>query len=297
MSNCIESLYKIIENCVLCPQNCKVNRFKNEKGVCKLNHKLKVSSSFLHFGEEAPLVARNGSGTIFFSGCNLKCIFCQNYELSHFNEGVIVSVSELANTMLSLQTSGALNINLVTPTHQVPQIVDAILLAKDRGLIIPIVYNCGGYESLETLKLIDGIIDIYMPDIKYFNDDYAKKFSKAKNYTKIVKAAVKEMHRQVGDLIIDSRGVARRGLLIRHLVLPNNICESKKILDFIAKEISRNTYVNIMDQYRPAYQASQFEELKYPVYLPDYWEIIDYAKNLGLTRGLEKSPVKRKIFF
>lgn len=286
MSDQIEKLYHLMDECTLCPQECKLNRFQNNKGICKLDDQLKISSAFLHFGEEAVLVGRNGSGTIFFSGCNLKCVFCQNYDISHFQQGEVISVEKLSQIMLSLQTDGALNINLVTPTHQVPPIVEALLLAKERGLIIPIVYNCGGYESYETLKLLETIIDIYMPDIKYFNDKYAHDFSKAKDYTKVVKLAVKEMHRQVGDLNLDRRGIAKRGLLIRHLVLPNNICESFKIIDFIAETISLNSYVNIMDQYRPAYHASRYKELKYPLYVYDYQKVVEYAKNLGLTRGL-----------
>ncbi len=201
-----DQLYHILENCILCPQECKVNRFGEKKGICKQSDNPKISSAFLHHGEEYHLVGRMGSGTIFFSGCNLKCVFCQNYEVSHLEIGDILSVDQLSKLMISLQSREAANINLVTPTHQIPQIIDALILAKERGLEIPIVYNCGGYESLETLKLIDGYIDIFMPDIKYFDDDYALRFSKAKNYTFIVQQAVQEMHRQVGDLIINKRG-------------------------------------------------------------------------------------------
>ena len=296
MPHRIEQLYEIMKNCTLCPQECKVNRFDGEKGICKGNNLPKVSSATLHYGEEPPLVGHFGSGTIFFAGCNLKCVFCQNYELSHFQDGQTISVNELAKLMISLQANGAVNINLVTPTHQVPQIVDALLLAKERGLMIPIVYNCGGYESLKVIELLDGIIDIYMPDIKYFNDEYALKFSRAKNYTDVVKSVVKKMHRQVGDLKLDRRGVAKKGLLIRHLVLPNKVCDSFKILDFIASEISPDSYVNIMDQYHPAYNSFDYEELKYPLYLPDYWDVVDYAKKLGLTSGLDqRKPYQKRI--
>ncbi len=297
MSDIVQELYDLMKDCTLCPQECRVNRIEGEKGICEQSDKPRIASAFPHFGEETPLVGHNGSGTIFLSGCNLKCLYCQNYEISHLNEGSQTTVDELAKIMLSLQSQGALNINLVSPTHQTPQIVDAVMLAKERGLIVPIVYNCGGYEALPTLKLLEGIVDIYMPDVKYFNDDHALNFSQAQGYTEVIKNALKEMHRQVGDLDLNKRGIAKKGLLIRHLVLPNDLATSKKALDFIAKEISVNTYVNVMDQYHPAYQAHEYELLKYPLYFHDYKEIVNHAVKLGLTRGLEKAVYRKRAFF
>lgn len=278
----VDKLYELMKECSLCPQDCGINRFKGDTGVCKQTDRIKIASAFPHFGEELPLVGHNGSGTIFVSGCNLKCIYCQNYEISHFNEGEEISVNELALTMIDLQIRGVSNINFVTPTHQSAVIADAIYLAKERGFMLPIVYNCGGFESVEVLKLLEGFVDIYMPDIKYFNDESAKKYSKAKNYTQIVKDAVKEMHRQVGDLQIDARGLAKKGLLIRHLVLPNNVSNSKAIMNYIVEEISPYSYINIMDQYYPAFKAYDCVELKRKIQSKEFTEVVDYAISLGL---------------
>jgi len=278
-----EILLSILENCNLCPRDCKVNRLKNEKGFCKTGRFAIVSSYFLHFGEEPELVGRTGSGTIFFSNCNLGCIYCQNYTISHLGEGEEINSFELAKIMLKLQKLKAENINFVTPTHVIPQIIEALELAIEEGLNIPLVYNCGGYEKKETIALLDGIFDIYMPDIKYADESIAKKFSFADNYFKVVKEAVLEMHKQVGDLIIED-GIAKRGLLIRHLVLPNRLASSFSVLDFV-RSISKDTYINIMDQYHPCFRAYEFKELSRRITDKEYLEVLEYAKTLGLYRG------------
>jgi len=244
-----------------------------------------ISSVSPHFGEEPPLVGLSGSGTIFFTNCNLWCLFCQNYDISHLKAGGRVTKDELADAMLHLQRLGCHNINLVTPTHYTPQIVEALVIAVEKGLSIPIVYNCGGYESVETLQLLDGIVDIYMPDIKYSDDEYARRYSGVKNYWEVVQEAVKEMHRQVGDLRVNSSGIAERGLLIRHLVLPNGIAGSEKVLRFIAEEISQGSYVNIMDQYRPCFKANTIPELSRVITNREFHQVLTMAQRLGLKRG------------
>jgi len=244
-----------------------------------------VSSAFPHFGEEPPLVGLYGSGTIFLTHCNLRCVFCQNYEISHLGEGEIITPKDLAKIMLYLQNQGCHNINFVTPTHYVPQIVEGLKHAIESGLNIPLVYNCGGYESLEVIKLLERIFDIYMPDIKFFNADLAKKYCNAPEYPEVVKKVVKEMHRQVGNLLIDNNGIAYRGLLIRHLVMPNCLEDTKEILRFIAEEISTDTYVNIMNQYRPLYMAHQYPEIARRISLKEYLTALQMAKEFGLYRG------------
>ncbi|WP_353683525.1 radical SAM protein [Thermodesulfovibrio sp. 3907-1M] len=280
----IEKAFEILKDCTLCPRNCYVDRTSGRKGACKVLIKPYVSSWGPHFGEEAPLVGRYGSGTIFFGFCNLSCVYCQNWTISHLGEGEEISYDELAQLMIFLQNSGCHNINLVTPTHQVPQIIKSIYIAREQGLRIPIVYNCGGYEAIETLKILDGIIDIYMPDFKYADSALAEKYSKVKNYTEFAKKALKEMHRQVGDLIINEEGVAVRGLLVRHLVLPNNIAGTQEIVKFIAEEISKNTYINIMDQYRPCWQAEEYPELNRRITQKEFEDAVNMALKYGLTR-------------
>ena len=281
----IERLYKILENCRLCPRKCEINRMEGETGICGATGELMVSSGFAHFGEEPPLVGFFGSGTIFLTHCNLKCQFCQNYDISHKGVGVATTSEQVAEQMLALQEKGCHNINFVTPTHFAPQIVKAIAIAAAKGFQLPIVWNCGGYESLEVIKLLDGVVDIYMPDVKFFNHAYAKKLCDAQDYPEVVKEILKEMHRQVGDLTMDGRGIARRGLLIRHLVMPNDAADSGEIMRFIAGEISINSYVNIMDQYRPCYQAYRFEEIDRRITVKEFTEAIDAARAAGLTRG------------
>lgn len=279
-------LYAIMENCALCPRNCEVNRLEGETGICGATGELMVSSGFAHFGEEPPLVGFYGSGTIFLTHCNLRCLFCQNYDISHKGDGVVSNPDRLAEMMLALQKSGCHNINFVTPTHYAPQIVEGIAKAADKGLELPIVWNCGGYESLEVIKLLDGVVDIYMPDVKFFNAANAKKFCAAQDYPDAVKEALKEMHGQVGDLVTDSRGIAQRGLLIRHLVMPNDAADSGGILRFIAGEISTNSYVNVMDQYRPCYDAFRHKEIDREITSDEYRRTVEIAKGLGLARGL-----------
>jgi putative pyruvate formate lyase activating enzyme len=243
-----------------------------------------VSSYGPHFGEEAPLVGRNGSGTIFFTYCNLHCLFCQNYTISQLGEGSPVNSQQLAGMMLSLQERGCHNINLVSPTHVVPYILDAINLAADKGLNLPLVYNTGGYDALETLKLLDGIVDIYMPDMKYSDEKTAEELSGIKNYPEINRAAVREMHRQVGDLKLDKESIAQRGLLVRHLVLPHGLAGTKEVVKFLAREISTDSYLNVMAQYHPCHKAFDIPKLAQPLPRRDFEEAIEMAHEQGLYR-------------
>ena len=274
-------LKDILESCSLCPRKCKVNRKIGELGYCKAPYNPVVSSYFPHFGEEKVLVGRNGSGTIFFTFCNLGCVFCQNYTISHLGIGDEISTEELASIMLYLQKLGCHNINLVTPTHFVPQIIEALLKAIEQGLEIPIVYNTSGYENLEILMLLDGIIDIYMPDIKFYYPETAKKFANAEDYPEVAKIAIKEMYRQVGDLIVNEDNIAIRGLIIRHLLLPNHLPELEGWLNFIKEELSTEVFLNIMDQYRPLYMAYKYPEINRRIKPKEYEEAISIAKNLG----------------
>ena len=280
-----KKLNSILGSCTLCPRECKVNRLEGESGFCSAGKLPTISSAHPHFGEESPLVGSAGSGTIFFTGCNLGCIYCQNYDISHLGVGESISIKELAQSMLRLQRIGCHNINFVTPTHYTPQMVEAIIAAESDGLKIPIVYNCGGYEKIETLKLLDGIIDIYMPDMKYGRSAEAEKYSCARDYPKTSFSAISEMHRQVGDLKLDVSGIAYRGLLVRHLVLPNDIAGSEEVFKFLAENISKKTYLNIMDQYQPQFDAWKHEELSRGPTRKEYKRAIDLAKRYGLTRG------------
>ncbi|MCM8773200.1 MAG: radical SAM protein [Candidatus Omnitrophica bacterium] len=277
-------LLEQLKNCRLCPRQCKVNRADNQLGFCKTGRFAKVDSFFLHFGEEPELVGKGGSGTIFFSNCNLGCIYCQNYTISHLGEGKVVSPKELAEIMLNLQKRGAENINFVTPTHVLPQILEALIIAIEGGLTLPLVYNCGGYESVEILSLIKGAFDIYMPDIKYSDNAIGLRFSSVPDYWDKVKEAVIKMHNDVGDLVIE-KGVAKKGLLVRHLVLPHRLAGSFAILDFIKENISSCTYVNIMGQYHPCYKAGEIFELTRRINKEEYLEVVNYAKRIGLYRG------------
>jgi putative pyruvate formate lyase activating enzyme len=287
----VAELYKLLESCTLCARRCKVDRTRGEKGFCRSGMELLVSSFFPHFGEEDPLRGSHGSGTVFLANCNLRCIYCQNWELSHLGQGEPMTPEELARAMLHLQRLGCHNINFVTPTHFAPQLIEAVRLAAQQGLRLPIVWNCGGYESVEALKLLEGIVDIYMPDIKYGTEPPARKYSAAPDYFEVAKAAVREMHRQVGDLVIEG-GLAVRGLLIRHLVLPNGLAGSREVLEFIA-QLSRESYVNIMDQYHPCYKAFDYPELARRITPEEYEEVIKLAWDLGLRRGF---PERRYIF-
>ncbi|MDZ7262469.1 MAG: radical SAM protein [candidate division KSB1 bacterium] len=281
----VEALQALLKECRVCPRHCGVNRLEGELGVCQAGAELVVSSAFAHFGEEPPLVGRYGSGTIFLTHCNLRCIFCQNYDISHGGLGHIVTPEELARLMMYLQNSRCHNINFVTPTHYTPQIIAALPTAITMGLRLPIVYNCGGYESLEVLRLLDGIIDIYMPDAKYADSQWAQRYSNAPDYFEVMTQALKEMHRQVGDLRLDEQGIAYRGLLIRHLVMPNGVAGTREVVKFIAQELSRDSYVNLMDQYRPCYQAHRYPEINRRITYSEYAEAVNLAQEAGLYRG------------
>jgi putative pyruvate formate lyase activating enzyme len=278
-----QKLLESLKSCTLCPRKCKVNRLEEEMGFCQTGRLAKTNSFFLHFGEEPELVIKGGSGTIFFSYCNLGCLYCQNYSISHLGEGRKVKADDLAGMMIALQDDGAQNINFVTPTHVIAQIIEALMIAIEEGLNLPLVYNCGGYESVQTLRTVAGVFNIYMPDIKYSDNAIASKFSKAPDYWEAVKEAIKEMHRQVGDLAIEG-GIAKNGLLVRHLVLPCGLAGSFKVLDFI-KEVSPCTYINIMDQYHPYHRAHEFDELSRGITSREYLEVIEYAREIGLFRG------------
>lgn len=284
----LEMALEILSNCELCPRKCHVNRLKSDKGFCKTGRNAVVSSYGPHFGEEKVLVGRFGSGTIFFTHCNMACVFCQNYDISQLGKGNEVSAQELADIMLELQGTGCHNINLVSPTHCVAQILEALLIAFEEGLKIPIVYNTGGYDSVDTLKLLDGIVDIYMPDIKYGDDETGNRYSQVPNYFTVAKKAVKEMHRQVGDLKTDDSGIAVKGLLARHLVLPGDLAGTEKVMEFLATEISTETFVNIMDQYRPLYMARQYPELSKSINRAEFQRAVKIAQRYGIRRICER---------
>lgn len=278
----VEEAREMLKLCRVCPRQCEVNRLEGEKGVCRVGEFPMVSSYHPHFGEERPLVGRLGSGTVFFTYCNLLCIFCQNYDISHLGHGQEVSLVRLAEMMLELQSMGCHNINLVTPTHVVPQILGALPHAIEGGLRIPLVYNTGGYDSVDTLRLLDGVIDIYMPDFKYSDREVAKKLSKAEDYPEVARTAISEMHRQVGDLLMDEMGIAQRGLLVRHLVLPEGLAGTREVMRFIAREISPHTYVNVMDQYYPCHKAFDYPPMNRRITQEEYEEAVKIAIEEGL---------------
>lgn len=280
----IDTALSSLESCSVCPRNCGVNRLTDDVGTCQTLREAMVSSYGPHFGEEAPLVGKHGSGTIFFTNCNLRCLFCQNYSISQLSEGQRASKKELARIMLFLQAKGCHNINLVSPTHVVPQILEALELAAESGLHLPLVYNSGGYDSVGTLRILDGVIDIYMPDMKYGDAEIAGELSDVENYPEINRAAIKEMHRQTGDLEVNGEGLAKRGLLIRHLVLPLGLAGTKSIMSFLSSEVSRNTYVNIMDQYHPCYKAFQVPSLRRRISSVEFGEALSFAREAGISR-------------
>ncbi len=280
----IVQAYQILDNCRLCPRTCGVNRNSGQTGICKTGRDAVVASYQAHFGEEAPLVGEKGSGTIFFTHCNLLCIFCQNYDISHQGCGTPVSTEQLAAMMLQLQKSGCHNINFVTPSHVVPQILAALEIAIQNGLAIPLVYNTSGYDRVETLKLLDGVFDIYMPDFKFWDPAVSEKLCDAPDYPAIARTAILEMHRQCGDLVIDSSGLARRGLLIRHLVLPQNLSGTREIMHFISHKVSPHSYVNVMAQYRPCGRTSEIPELSTRLSAEEFEQALKAARDEGLTR-------------
>jgi putative pyruvate formate lyase activating enzyme len=292
----VEEGWRHLADCDLCARYCFVDRLKSKEGaVCRTGERAVVASYGAHHGEEDPLRGTRGSGTIFFSFCNLRCVFCQNWDISQKGVGREVEPAEIADMMLDLQRQGCHNINLVSPSHVVAQVLAAVHEAAKRGLRLPLVYNTGGYDSPEALALLDGIVDIYMPDMKYGDPALARRYSKVRNYDKANQRAVREMHRQVGDLVVDEDGVARRGLLVRHLVLPGGIAGTDKVLEFLAEEISRDTYLNLMDQYRPCYRADEYPELDRPITRAEYAEALELAERFGLRRLDGRAPRRRVL--
>jgi putative pyruvate formate lyase activating enzyme len=279
----IVSLRRMLSSCRLCPRLCRVDRTAGASGYCGGGREAAVASYGPHFGEEAPLVGHSGSGTIFFSGCNLKCCFCQNYEISHLSAGRETSEEGLAQIMLGLEARGCHNINLVTPTHFVPQIAGAVRAAAGEGLSIPIVYNCGGYESIEVLGLLEGVVDIYMPDLKFLNAGASDRYLNASDYPEAAESAIREMYRQVGDLVIKD-GLAIRGLLVRHLVMPGHLADSDRIFRFLAEEVSETTFVNVMAQYRPCYRSREFPEIGVRLSGEEHRQALVLAGEAGLKR-------------
>lgn len=272
----------IMKCCTLCPRECKVDRTNNEIGLCGVSNKIKVARIAPHYYEEPPISGKNGSGAIFFSGCNLKCIYCQNYDISKFNFGKNITITKLAEKMIELQNMNVHNINLVTPTHYIPQIRKAIIKAKKMGLNIPIVYNTGGYEKAESLKLLDGLIDVYLPDLKYFDDILAIKYSKAPNYFNIAIDAIEEMYKQTGPIEFDKNGMIKKGVIVRHLLLPGQIEDSKKILKYLNFIYNNNIFISIMNQYTPLDTVKNIPELNKTVTEKEYDELINYACDLGI---------------
>ncbi|MGO9138169.1 MAG: radical SAM protein [Syntrophales bacterium] len=280
----IDRALELMRDCSLCPRECHVDRLSGELGFCRTGKKARVASLHAHFGEESPLVGTGGSGTIFFRSCNLLCYFCQNYDISHNAEGGEVEPKNLADMMLSLQKQGCHNINLVTPSHVVPQILQGLLSAIERGLKVPLVYNTGGYDKVETLKILEDVFDIYMPDFKFWEERWSEKFCKAPDYRKIAAAAIREMHRQVGDLLTDESGIAEKGLLVRHLVMPNDVSSTKEVMTFLADKISEDTYVNVMDQYHPCGKATLDPAINRRLTRKEYAEAVRLTRKAGLHR-------------
>ena len=278
-------MFEELIECNICPNNCKVNRIEGKVGLCKANDKVKVALASLHYFEEPCISGEKGSGTVFFSNCNMKCKFCQNYKISAEGKGKEITIEELADTFLKLQEQGANNINLVTPTIYAYQIIEAIKIAKSKGLEIPIVYNSNGFESIETLKKLEGYIDVYLPDLKYYYNDIAFEYSGVKNYFKHATEAIKEMYRQVGSPEFDKNEIIQKGLIIRHLVLPNNIDNSKQVLKWIKENIDKRVYVSIMAQYFPCYKAKEMEDLNRKLTKEEYEEIENFVYELDIENG------------
>lgn len=278
-------MQKMLEKCTLCPHKCGANRIKGEIGRCKSTDKVKIALYSTHEFEEPCISGINGSGTVFFSNCNLNCIFCQNYEISQLGRGKEISTNELADIFLKQQEKNVENVNLVTPTSYVPQIIEAIQIARKHGFRLPIVYNTNAYENIETIKLLDGYVDIYLPDLKYVENDLAKKYSKIDNYFEIATEAIKEMYRQVGNPILNSDGIMQRGIMIRHLVLPTYIENSKKVLDWIKNNLPKEVYVSVMAQYFPTYMAKKDKRINRKLTKYEWNKILDYIEVLGIENG------------
>ena len=287
----LPKLKSLLESCVLCPRQCKINRLEKRAGACNAGLKPAVYSYSPHHGEEPPLSGVAGSGTIFFTHCNMGCVYCQNYKFSQLSDHAEMTAGDLADIMLELQSMRCHNINLVSPTHYVPQITEALLLAIEKGLTLPVVYNTGGYDSLEVIKLLDGIIDIYLPDMRYNDDKMAAKYSNAPNYVGHNRKCVAEMQRQVGDLMFTGDDIAIKGLIVRCLVLPGSISGTDKTLEFIAASISKNAYISLMSQFYPVHRAFDFDELSRRITDHEYKKVIDKLEELGFNNGwVQASP-------
>lgn len=280
-----EILWEMMRRCTICPRQCETNRLRGRRGDCKSNSTLEVSSAYPHFGEENELVGTHGSATIFFTNCSLLCVFCINYEISHLGQGRTYTIRELANMMLLLQRQGCHNLNLVTPTHYAPHILLALDNAAARGFRLPVVYNTCGWEKLEILQMLDGVVDVYLADFKYADSESANKYSPGANsYPKVTQQALLEMHRQVGLAIADTQtGLLHRGLMIRHLVMPSNVSHSDRVMHWIAANLPKNTYVNIMSQYTPMFRAGEFPEIARRITLAEYQHAVNAARRAGLT--------------
>jgi len=292
----VVAAHELLRSCNACPRDCRVNRWENKTGVCKTGRRARVSSAFAHFGEEDCLRGWQGSGTIFFSGCNLGCVFCQNFEISQLAEGQELDASQLAAAMLRLQAAGCHNINLVTPEHVVPQVLEALLIAIPGGLRLPLVYNTGAYDSLESIRLMDGVVDVYMPDFKLWDPQLCAKYLRARDYAEVARRVIKAMHDQVGELRVDEDGLAVRGVLVRHLVMPGLLEDTRSVLHWLATELSPDTYVNLMDQYHPAHKVEaepQFSGINRCLSRPEFRQALAYAEEAGLWRLHGREPAAR----
>lgn len=291
----VKFMEDLLTNCNLCPRNCNVNRHENV-GFCKAKDSIKIARADLYYYEEPCISGDSGSGAIFFSYCNLKCLFCQNYEISEENIGKEISIEKFSDICLELQKKGALNINLITPTHYIPLIKKGLILAKEKGLTIPIVYNTSSYENVESLKLLDGLIDIYLPDFKYYNDEIAIKYSNAKNYVNVCKKAIDEMYRQVGKSKFDNNGIMKKGVIVRHLLLPNMENDSKKIIEYLYKTYKDDIYISIMNQYTPM-KKLKYEELNHKINDNVYDDVINFAYDLGIRNAfIQEGETQKKSF-
>ena len=275
----------MLDNCTLCPHNCKVNRLEGKKGRCKCDNTLKIALASLHMFEEPCISGTNGSGTVFFTNCNLNCIYCQNYEISQVGKGKEITIQTLADIFIKQQEKGAHNINLVTPTMYVYQIIEAIKIARKNGLKIPIIYNSNGYENVETIKMLNGYIDVYLPDLKYYTNESSKKYSNVDNYFEVATNAIKEMYSQVGNAVFDDNGIIQKGVIIRHLVLPNHIQNTKNILKWINENMPKNIYVSVMAQYFPTYKAKNDSLINRKLNKKEYKEVFNYLYSLDLQNG------------
>ena len=288
---------KLLNSCTLCPRNCKVNRNNNELGYCGMTNQLMIARASLHYWEEPIISGEKGSGTVFFSGCNLKCVFCQNYQISNNNFGKPISIHRLSEIFLELQEKGANNINLVTPTHFVPLIIEALKIAKAKGLNIPIVYNSSGYENVETIKLLKGYIDIYLPDFKYYDNKYANKYSKCNNYFEAVTSSLNEMIKQVGKPVFNEEGILTKGIIVRHMMIPGLLNDSKKIIHYLVDNYNDDIFISIMNQYTPTNNLTNYQEINKTVNDSEYDELINYAIDLGIKNGFMQEGETQKTSF